>query len=67
MKSVLTIVAVLLIAILLLLIGVPCLFLWAMGPAVREEDRQLRRQVEEDRFTAAYWNEHDVSGLIEED
>jgi len=67
MKSVLTIAAVLLIAILLLLIGVPCLFLWAMGPAVREEDRQLRRQVEEDRFTAAYWNEHDVSGLIEED
>lgn len=67
MKTIGMAVLVLLAFAALLLIGVPCLFLWAMGPAVREEDRQLRRQVEEDRFTAAYWNEHDVSGLIEED
>lgn len=32
-----------------------------------KEAQTADQQMEDDRFTAAYWDEHDVSGLIEED
>ena len=66
MKTVLTIAAVLLAIAALLLIGVPCLFLWSVGKAGREEQALCDSQMEDDR-SAAYYDDHDVSGLIEED
>lgn len=33
----------------------------------KEEDDRMAMQMQDDRFTAAYWDEHDVSGLIEEE
>lgn len=58
MKTTLTIAAVLLGLVALVLIGVLRFFVWAVGTAAREEDRQIRQQIEDDRVTC---------GLIEED
>lgn len=32
-----------------------------------QEAQAADQQMEDDRFSAAYWDEHDISGLIEED
>ena len=32
-----------------------------------QEAQAADQQMEDDRFSAAYWDEHDTSGLIEED
>ena len=42
-------------------------FTWAIHKENLREQEQIRQQMADDRFTAAYWDEHDVSGLIEED
>lgn len=66
MKTVLTIVSAFLAIAAPILIGVPCLFLWAVGKAGGEEDRQIQQQMADEPFSCCY-EDHDVSGLIEED
>lgn len=58
MKTILTASAILLGFAALILIGVPCLFLWAVGKAGREEKAACDRQMEDDRLSC---------GPIEED
>lgn len=58
MKTVLTIASAFLAIAALILIGVPCLFLWAVAKAGREEQAVCDSQMEDDRLSC---------GLIEED
>ena len=58
---------ILLAIVALILIGVPALCTWALERTAREEERQIRQQLEEDRFAWGGYDDHDVSGLIEED
>lgn len=46
-------------------VGVVCTVGVARIAKTEAEDED--RKIQDDRFTASYWDEHDASGLIEED
>lgn len=57
-----------LLAILALGAAAVCWVCTAGVAKIGEQEAQAAdQQMADDRFTAAYWDEHDVSGLIEED